>query len=73
MLRKRKSFFKYKFIPFKNKYNDDIDQCDELIMDGTKPVVTEISTSITLSRGMKQVNLNRCTVFDLESLLNIPS
>ena len=35
-------------------------------MDRTKTVVTESSASITLSRVMKQVNLNKCTVFELD-------
>ena len=62
------SFFgKYEFTPFKNKYNDYIDQCDEFIMDIGKTVLTESSLSITLSRVANQVRLKNCTVFELDS------
>ena len=68
MLRKNKAFFlKYKFDPFKNRYNDDIDQYNKLNIDSKKTVFTERSTFTTLSRVIKQVNLNKCTVFELDS------
>ena len=68
ILRKQQLFFgKYRYIHFKNNYNDTIGQCDDLIMDSVNTVVTESSTYITPPKVNNLVKLDEYTMFELDS------